>query len=213
MFPPVYYNETLTYTLPGPGAVSTDRELVQLVRDAQAGDRRAFDTLYERWATPMFRFMYLRCGDASLAEDLASELWVRVVEKLPSFRFPAQAEEASFTAWLYRIARNLVIDASRRRSNDNVTLSETIVSLDPPAEEQVLAEEQRQELRQALAGLTDEQREVLLLRFGEGRSNAEVASITGRSEGAVKVMQHRALGALARLLGTTRARKASKEGR
>ncbi len=187
--------------------VTTDQDLVQLVQAAQAGDRVAFDSIYERWATPMFRYLYLRCGDVSTAEELSGDLWVRVVERLPSFRFPSSGQEAAFAGWLYRIAKNLLIDASRRRGNNNVALSDALVSSETAAEEQVLVGEEHADLREALDHLTAEQREVLLLRFVEERRVDEVARITGRSENAVKVMQHRALGALARLLGGERGRK------
>jgi RNA polymerase sigma-70 factor (ECF subfamily) len=181
-------------------------DLASTVSQAQLGDQVAFDAIYDRFADALFRYLYVRCGDAALAEELTGDLWVRVVERLPAFRFPGGDAEAAFAGWLYRIARNLVIDSYRRRRHALVPLSETLSAHDAAPEEHVIAGDDRRELRAAIEQLTAEQREVLLLRFVEERTNAEVALLTGRSENAVKVMQHRALGALSRLLGGRRSR-------
>ncbi len=183
------------------------RDFAGIVARAQAGDQGAFQVIYEHFADPLFRYLYARCGDASLAEDLSGDLWVRVVERLPRFQLQGDDHAAAFAAWLYQIARNLVIDVFRRRSEHHVDLPETLVAPVARPDEQVLAVEAEQELRTAIEQLTTEQREVILLRFFEERSNAEVARLTGRSEGAVKVMQHRALGTLARKLNALRTRK------
>ena len=112
--------------------------------------------------------------------------------------------DAAFAGWLYRIARNLMIDSYRRRHHAMVPLSDKLSAQEAPPEERVIAGDDRRALRAAIEQLTADQREVLLLRFVEERTNAEVALLTGRSENAVKVMQHRALGALSRLLGGQR---------
>ncbi len=197
-------------TLPvveGAVVVALGPDLASIVARAQAGEQAAFDAIYDRFADPLFGYLYARCGDAGLAEELTGDLWVRVVERLPAFRFPHGAPEAAFAGWLYRIARNLLIDATRRRSNNNVPLVETAPSGDVAPDDRVIAGEEHQELRTAIEQLTPEQREVLMLRFVDERSNAEVAQLTGRSEGAVKVMQHRALNALAGILGGQRRKK------
>jgi RNA polymerase sigma-70 factor, ECF subfamily len=181
-----------------------DRELVAAVQRAQQGDHAAFEAIYNQFAEGLFRYLYSRCGDATLAEELLGELWVRVVERLPAFRFPAGEPGAAFAGWLYRIARNLVIDNGRRVASRGVPLAETLSSTEPQPEEQLIARDEKEELRGAFEQLTEDQREVLLLRFVEERSSAEVARLTGRSEGAVKVMQHRALDSLARLMGFRR---------
>jgi RNA polymerase sigma-70 factor, ECF subfamily len=188
-----------------------DRELVEAVRGAQRGDHAAFELIYHRFADALFRYLYGRCGDASLAEELLGELWVRVVEGLAKFRFPDGDPAAAFAAWLYRIARNLVIDHARRASSHGLPLAESLASEQPPPEQRLIARDEQVELRGAFERLTAEQRDVLLLRFVEQRSNAEVAQLTGRSEGAVKVMQHRALESLARLMGFQR-RKGERGG-
>jgi RNA polymerase sigma-70 factor (ECF subfamily) len=184
-------------------------DLASTVAQAQFGDQVAFDAIYDHFADALFRYLYARCGDAALAEELTGDVWVRVVERLPAFRFPGGDPEAAFAGWLYRIARNLVIDSYRRRRITNVPLSDALSSHEAPPEERVIAGDDRRALRVAIERLTAEQREVLLLRFVEGCTTAEVALLTGRSENAVKVMQHRALSALSRMLGGRRGQRDS----
>jgi RNA polymerase sigma-70 factor (ECF subfamily) len=182
-------------------------DLADAAAQAQGGDPAAFAAIYEQFAEPLFHYLLVRCRDAALAEELTGELWLRVVEGLPAFRFPRDHPEQAFTAWLYRLARNLVIDAYRRRSTTPVPLVEPMAAREAPLDERVIEAENQQALCAALARLPPEQRDVLFLRFIAARSTADVARLTGRSEGAVKVMQHRALGAVARVLDVLRGGK------
>ena len=179
-------------------------DLASTVVRAQEGDQSAFDMIYDRFADALFRYIYARCGNAALAEELTGDMWVRVVERLPAFRFAGSDPEAVFAGWLYTIARNLVIDSYRRQRMMHVPLTEALSSRDMSPDESVIADDDRRALRAAIEQLTADQREVVLLRFIEERSNADVARLTGRSENAVKVMQHRALAALARMMGVRR---------
>lgn len=184
--------------------VSREGTLSEALAKAQGGDQRAFDVLYNRFADPLFRYLYARCGDASQAEELHGDLWLRVVERLGSFRPPESGADAAFAAWLYRIAYNLAIDSVRKKGSSNMPLDTDLPSRDPHPDERLIADDDTTALRAAVERLTPDQREVVMMRFFEERSSAEVAALTGRSEGAVKVMQHRALGSLARLLGVER---------
>lgn len=180
-----------------------------LVTRAQSGDGAAFDTLFEHFADPMYRYVYARCRDAHVAEELTGDLWVKVVVHLPAFRFPHTPSDLVFRAWLYRIARNLVHDFYRRPSRESVPLADTMSSSDISLDDHVIQDEARQQLVEAIKHLTANQHEVVLLRFLEERSIAEVATLTGRSEGAVKLLQFRALDILAQVLGGQRKRKRS----
>ena len=182
-------------------------DLADAVVQAQGGDQVAFAAIYDQLAEPLFHYLLVRCRDAALAEELTGELWLRVVEGLPAFRFPRDHPEQAFTAWLYQLARNLAIDAYRKRRAPPVPLVETMPAPEAPLDERVSGEENQQELCAALTQLTPEQRDVLFLRFIEALSIAEVARLMGRSEGAVKGMQHRALRAVARALGGQRGGK------
>jgi RNA polymerase sigma-70 factor (ECF subfamily) len=174
-----------------------------LLEQAQAGDAAAFDLIFHHFAPPLFRYLYARCGDVDLAEEIASSTWVRAVEHLSTFQpgnSRASTVEVAFAAWLYRIGRNLLIDMYRRPGNATLPLEETLATGDALVDEHILTRESNQELRTALMQLTPDQREVVLLRFVEEQSTAHVAHVTGRTEGAVKALQHRALATLARLL-------------
>jgi RNA polymerase sigma-70 factor (ECF subfamily) len=165
-----------------------------LIRRARQRDADAFSELYRRHVDRIFRYLLLRVNDDTVAEDLTSEVFVRALEALDSY----EDRGAPFAAWLYRIAKARTIDYWRRLQRTDVSLdaSELDVAIDPPAGDVVAY----RALAGALQHLTDEQQEVILLKFVEGFSIAEVAKITGRSEGAVKALQHRALAMLARLM-------------
>jgi len=165
-----------------------------LVRRAQQRDADAFTELYQRHVDLIFRYVLYRVGDQAAAEDLTSEVFMRVLESLATY----EDRGAPFAAWLYRIANARVIDYWRRASRQNVSLDagEVDVPVDLPARD-VIAQ---RALAQSLQRLTPEQQEVLMLKFVADYNTAEIAQLTGRSEGAVKALQHRALAALARLM-------------
>lgn len=169
-----------------------------LLRRAKAYDPEALADLYDRYAPRMYAYIYRRVGDAALAEDLTSELFVRVLRAIQSNR----AWSTSFTAWLYRIAHNLVVDSYRRRPVvPSVALDETpdIPDENDPADV-VQTSQDSERLRSALNHLTLEQQEVLTLRFGEGLTARRTAQIMQKTTGAVEALQRRALAALRRIL-------------
>jgi len=169
----------------------------QLIRRARAGDSQALTTLYDRYQLTIFTYLFYRIDDQAVAEELTSEVFVRMVEKIDSYQERGQ----SILAWLYTIARNLRADYYRLAdSTQLLPLDETLVAAhdDPPqVVERHLAADC---LRRALRYLTDEQQEVIVHKFVVSRSNAEVAVLLDRDEGAVKSLQHRALAALRRAI-------------
>jgi RNA polymerase sigma-70 factor (ECF subfamily) len=181
----------------------TDEQVISLVPRCQRGDRAAVEALYALYADRIYRYLLARVGDAEPAADLTTEVFVRMIGQLAGFRLNRERPAASFSAWLYRIAANLAADHHRRRRRF------VQVSLDPalplPAREpgpDAVAEqhEAAAQLAQALQGLSEEQRLVVIGKFVEGMSNPEVAAWLGKTEGAVKSLQHRALQTLGRLL-------------
>ncbi len=169
-----------------------------LLQRAKAGDTAAFQTLYECYARPLFTFFLGYTADARLAEELVNDTFMRVWQALPRYR-----EEGHFRAWLFRIARNLAADQYRRnkhcpeevpfRSDEHSNFQE------PPAQaalNNLAWQEQLEDVHTALQCLRPDYRTVLLLRFIEGLSVRETAQIMHRSEGAVRVLQLRALKAL-----------------
>ena len=169
----------------------------ELVRRAQQYDEDALRQLYETYYPKIYNYVFLQMGDVPAAEDLASDVMLKMIESIQSYKFRGPP----FGAWVFRIARNRLIDLHRRRKRrGEVDLSETLTTA--LANPQVLAERalERGQLQVAMKHLTDEQRHVIVLKFIEGYDNRSVGKIMGRSEGAVKSLQHRALGALRRIL-------------
>lgn len=175
------------------------KESDELVSRAIRGDGDAFASLFRITLPSVYRYLYGRCGDATLAEDLAQDAYVRAMRAI---RTSFKGGSSEFLAWMIRIARNRFLDHVKSgRVRWEVVVDEmpvTVATGNPESE--ALASVQGDELRQALARLTDEQQEIVLLRFFNGLQISEVAGATGRTEGAVKALQFRALRALARIL-------------
>ena len=169
----------------------------ELVRRAQSFDNDAIHELYEKYFPKIYNYAFMQIGDVQAAEDLASDVMLKMIESINKYTFRG----LPFGAWVFRIARNRLIDLHRRRKRrGEVDLSETLSTA--LANPQALAERalERGQLQIALKHLTEEQRQVIVLKFIEGFDNRSVGRIMGRSEGAIKSLQHRALGALRRII-------------
>ena len=174
-------------------------EADELVERAVAGDVEAFADLFELTIASVYRYLYGRSGDATLAEDLAQDAYLRAMKAV---RTSFQGGSTEFLAWMIRIARNRFLDHVKSgRVRWEVVVEETPVMFakgDP--EREALDIVSGGDLRKALRLLTDDQQEIVFLRFYQGLQISEVAEITGRTEGAVKALQFRALRALQRVL-------------
>jgi len=173
----------------------TDAELVARLK---ANDDLAYREVVARFGDPLYGYVYSITGDHHLSEDVLSETYLRMVERIDGYTFYG----TPFKAWLYRIAHNLAINAMKRAHRlAGAEALETIgSSVDDPATT-VVERAEAEALRAALAELTEEQQQVVLLRFVAGQSTGEVAQVLDKSENAVKQMQFRALRSLGRLLG------------
>lgn len=170
-----------------------------LIASAQRGDRDAIAALYRTHVQAIYRYVSYRVPESAVADDLTAEVFLRMVEALPRY----QNNGAPFEAWLYRIAAARVADFYRqrtRRPQEQLSDAEPDRSVSP--EKQLQAQEEQAELRVALRQLSDEHQTILLLRFVERKSHAEVSQIVGKSITAVKSAQHRALNHLAELMGS-----------
>ncbi|MDP9442888.1 MAG: sigma-70 family RNA polymerase sigma factor [Actinomycetota bacterium] len=173
--------------------------LVALVDLARSGDAEAFGQLYDHYVGTVYRFLYYRVGSHALAEDLTSETFFRALRSMSSFSWQGR----DFGAWLVTISRNLVADhfkSGRQRlemTTDDLTAHDSTTA---GPEDDVIAGLTNVILIQTLAQLAPEQQECLVLRFLQGLSIAETAAALGRSEGAVKQLQLRAVRNLAKLL-------------
>ena len=178
----------------------TEVDLEALVRRARAGDHDALGELYDRFRDRVARFATGRLGDAEKAEDVTSETFEGVLRGLSAYR-----PGTDFEAWLFTIARRRVADHFRRRARRReVELDELgrAASAGGP-EDAVLAAERRAEVAGAFRRLRPDQQEVLALRVLGGLTAAQVAKVVGKSEGAVRVAQHRALLDLRQRMGVT----------
>lgn len=164
-----------------------DAELVAAAR----GDPQAFAALYHRYVTPVYRYLYHRVGNPAEAEDLTSQVFTAALESLDGYR-----ERGNFPAWLFTIARRTAI-AHYRRRRPEIPLEEGENSGeggDPL--EGLVRDESVARLGALLAGLDEEQRELLDLRFSAALTYKQIAQVLGRSEGAVKMAVHRLLNQL-----------------
>ncbi len=176
-----------------------ESELDALLTRAQQADSVALGQLYDRYVDKIYRYVYHRVGNAELAEDITGQVFTRMLEAIKAGR-PWQT---SFSGWLYRIAHNLVIDYYRRRSRASfVEIDEAAPTPSREGDPFQAVEMQinRARLRNALASLTEEQAQVITLRFLEELSIAETAEIMGKTEGAIKALQYRAVLALKKVL-------------
>jgi len=169
-----------------PMGVEDDHWLVERART----DRRAFAVLCTRYVTAVYRYCYRRLGSREAAEDATSQVFVKALAALSTYR------TYSFAGWLFAIARNVVADAYRsRRPTEPLDAALAVADQAPTPEQSVLRVEETRELQRWLAALTPEQRAVVELRLA-GLSGAEMAAALGCSLGAVKMLQLRAIARL-----------------
>lgn len=163
---------------------------------AAQGDRAAFDVLYRRYLDRVYGYAFYQLRDHHDAEDATERTFLAALRALPEFRH----EGATFRAWLFRIAHNTIINARRSRFRRRTEpLPDGLDRIAPnadPAGLVVEADEARRVLR-AVAELPDDRRQVVLLRFVDGLSSREIGQVMDRSEGAARVLLHRALRDLA----------------
>ncbi|MGZ4493399.1 MAG: sigma-70 family RNA polymerase sigma factor [Nocardioides sp.] len=173
--------------------------LIALVELARGGDAEAFGLLYDHYHQAVYRFLYYRVGSVALAEDLTSETFFRALRSMASFRWQGK----DFGAWLMTIARNLTADHYKSGRTRLEYATEDMTPHDSATEgpeTSVLASLTNEALLSALTELPTEQQECLIMRFLQGLSIAETASVLGRSEGAVKQLQLRGVRNLAKLM-------------
>ncbi|RME09306.1 MAG: sigma-70 family RNA polymerase sigma factor [Ardenticatenia bacterium] len=182
-----------------------EEQLVALLQRAQKeGDPEAFGELYRRYANRIYRYLLSKTGNVALAEDLTSQVFVRLIERIGQYTIAPRENIAIFSAWLYRIAHNLMIDEIRkqqRQANINANDLQHLDTPQPSIAGEVERKLESEHLLKRLNALSEEQRQVILLRFIEQYSIAETARIMGKTEGAVKVLQYRAIKNLRTLLG------------
>jgi RNA polymerase sigma-70 factor (ECF subfamily) len=178
-------------------------EVADLVARAQDGDPGAFGEIYDRYNDTVYRYIYFRVNNAQLAEDLASETFLRALRRISSFSWQGRA----FGAWLVTIARNLVVDHFKSGRYRLEIVKPDVLGSDSPETDPTTSPETaalekltNATLLTAVKKLNPDQQECIVLRFLQGFTVAETARTMGKNEGAVKALQYRAVRTLARLL-------------
>jgi len=171
-----------------------------LARRAGRGEAEAFGVLYDRYVDQVYRYTFYRVRNEAEAEDVTSEVFMRALRAIPKYE-PRQA----FLAWLYRIARNAIIDRSRRRVNrQQVSFEDALAH--PNADqivhpdEGLLAGSDAAVVRRAMQQLTPLQQEVLVLRYVEGFDTKMISKLVGKRDGTIRGIEFRALNALRALI-------------
>lgn len=171
----------------------------QILEAAVVYDEAALGELYDRYEARIFIYVYRRTGDEALAEDLTAQVFVKMLQAIRERR----AWHSSFSGWLYRIAHNVVIDHYRQRDKQVLIGLDEAPDIVDEHDDPAQSAEMRlttDKVRFAMRQLTDEQAEVLSLRFLEGYSIFEVAVMMNKTEGAIKALQYRAVATLRNLL-------------
>lgn len=180
--------------------MSEKRELKKLVRRVQEGDLAAYSVLYDRFFDSVYAYVLRQVREPADAEDIVSGVFLEVFEQIGGFNWRG----AGFASWLFRIARNDVLDHFRRRGNRSRETELTVQVDAMPAATMVdsLAEQawDAQELREAIARLSEEQQQVILLKLMLDFSNRQIGDVLDKSEGAVKALRHRAMLSLRQIL-------------
>jgi RNA polymerase sigma-70 factor (ECF subfamily) len=178
---------------------STENEKYWVDR-AKAYDTEAFGKIYDLYFDKIYAYVYFKVGDRFEAEDIAEQVFLKALENIAGFEWRGYP----FSSWLFRIASNLVIDHYRANKYETVDIENEICidgDVNGCPERSALREFNRREVTRAIKMLTEDQRQVIVLRFIAGMTNEEVSKTVDKSVGAVKVLQHRALTALGKILG------------
>jgi RNA polymerase sigma-70 factor (ECF subfamily) len=175
-----------------------EETLERLVAQAQRGDPQAFARIFDAYVGPVHRFIASRVNRPTDAEDLTQLVFVKALEALPRY----ERRGIPFGGWLFRLARNAIIDQARtRRDHLSLVAATSRATEDAGPEATAFLRDDIERVARALDDLTDDQREVIELRFFAGLSVSETADAMGRQDGTVRGLQFRALGALRRSLG------------
>lgn len=166
-------------------------EIARLVDLAQRGDRDALEELYLIHFDRIYGYLHLSVGNRHDAEDLTTQTFMKMLESIKKFRW----QSAPFSAWLFRIAHNLAMDHFRasRRLQPEEEVPEPVGEEEPSAEAAAMQSLGQQSMLELIEDLSQDQKQVLTLKFVFNLKNAEVATILGKTEGAIKSLQHRAL--------------------
>ena len=176
----------------------SDQELIsesELISMACDGDTDAFGALYEKYIDQIYNYIYFRTSNVKDAEDICSRVFIRALHHIERY----EDRGYPFSAWLYRIAHNLVVNWYRdRERSDEISLSEQYPppTMDGDVEDSIEKENETESLMSVIRELPEDRKELLILKHVEGLTNTEIGQIMDRTEGAVKALYHRTLESL-----------------
>jgi RNA polymerase sigma-70 factor (ECF subfamily) len=179
--------------VPHRSAAELEEERLQIL--AAQRDRAAFAPLYERYVDQIYGYAHMLTKDREKAEDVTAATFAKALEELPRFQWRG----VPYSAWLYRVAANMV--AREKRRPGWIELEQHHAADTPDPADIAVEMDRDADVRAAVAALPADQRQAVLMRFGGEMRNREIAEVMGRSEGAVKLLTFRALTALRRRLG------------
>ena len=176
-------------------------ELEELVKKAQEGHAASFAALYEHFFDKIFRYVSFKTGSAVEAEDIAGDVFVKMLESINSFKWQGYP----FSSWLFRIAHNMIVDYFRKKSRKKtvpIDAASSLAGASTPADldGRIDLDLKMVEVKEAMRNLTKLQQEVISLRFAAGLTVSETAHAVGKKENAVKALQHAGLKKLKRSL-------------
>jgi RNA polymerase sigma factor (sigma-70 family) len=174
----------------------TNLETENLVTQAISGDVEAFGELYTNHVTKIYRYVYYNVHDKEHAEDITQEVFLKAWKAIGSCR----GKEKTFSSWLYRIAHNLIIDKLRKSQKQSSREAELPESIRDTSDRMEISLEQR-DLLKVIDVLSPNQRQVIVMKFIEEMDNREIAETMGKSTGAIRILQMRALETLRKTLG------------
>ena len=171
----------------------------KVVQRAQKNDPNAFAELYDEYFDKIYRYIALKIGDREEAEDMTQQVFLKAYQSISSFKWKG----VPFSAWLYRIAHNLIVDYLRKNTKRPDTLPDEVEVTDNTSKSPEELVEKRMDIEQVMEAarhLTEAQREVISLRFAGEMPIAQVAKVMGKSQGAIKALQHSAIVSLRKML-------------
>lgn len=176
----------------------------ELAQRAMKHDQAAFAALYNAHVEKIYKYIYYKVGNAPDAEDLCEQVFLKAWEAIGRYTWCGYP----FSSWLYKLAHNLVVDYYRTR-RESLPLNDVVLTPGETVDPEIAFGQHLDaaELREAIAQLTDEQRQVVLLKFIEGYENSEIAQMMSKKESAIRALQYRALRGLQNILEAQEAKQ------
>ena len=173
----------------------SNQKIEELVEKIKKGDHAAFSELYDHFILKIYKYVSFKVKDSEV-EDIVEDVFVRVWEKINKYK---KQKGINFSAWIYRIAHNLIVDYYRKNKIDVVSDENLILEDDDKLKSPKYHAENelnREILQKAMEGLNQEMQDIIIYRFINGLENSEIAALLGKPEGTIRVMQFRAIKAL-----------------